>query len=122
MADELSLGYSFDFDKDDMEWDRAQSALLATIAGDEVQHGKIVVPTTEIAIPLGLIDSLGWALFRNLDETNYVEIRSATGADNDIIRIPPSKFALFHFGSDVSAPYIIANTASCKVEYFISEQ
>lgn len=96
--------------------------MLETVAGDEVQHGKILVPATEIAIPLGLIDTLGWALFRNLDATNYVEIRSATGAGNDIIRIPKLRFALFHFGSDVAAPFIIANTAPCLVEYFITEQ
>ena len=69
------------------------------------------------------VTSLGWAMFKNLDPTNYLEIRMATGASNDHIRIPPGKTAgPFWFGSDVTAPYAIANTAVCMLEYLICSQ
>lgn len=77
------------------------------------------IGTSEEALKLGEITSLGWFLFRNLDETNYVEIRSATGASNDIIKVPPLGGALFHWGTDVTQPYAIANTAACQCRYLL---
>lgn len=91
----------------------------ATITTKKFISGKISVGITEEAIPLGEVTSLGWAVFKNLDTTNYVEIRSATGASNDIIKIAAGEAACFRFGSDITAPYIIANTAACQVEYRI---
>lgn len=83
-----------------------------------VRH-KQAIGTTEEAIDLGGLATLGWAVFKNLSATNYVELRSATGAGNDIIKLPALGFAIFYFGSDVTAPFAIANTASCQLEYLI---
>jgi hypothetical protein len=96
------------------------------VAGDSVSvttkkfvSGKVSVGTTEEAIPLGEVSSLGYAVFKNLDSTNYVELRMASGASNDHIKIAAGEACCFRFGSDVSAPYLIANTAACQVEYRI---
>jgi hypothetical protein len=85
------------------------------------KYGKVVhnVGITEEALKLGEVTALGWFFFRNLDLTNYVELRHATGAANDIIKVPPRGFAMFHWGSDVSAPFAIANTAACQCEYLL---
>jgi hypothetical protein len=93
--------------------------LSVTVATKKFVQGKISVGTSEEAIPLGEVTSLGFAVFVNRDTTNYVEIRSAAGASNDIIKLKAGEPALFRFGSDVSAPYIIANTAACQVSYRI---
>jgi hypothetical protein len=86
-------------------------------------RNKQSIGTTEEALALGEVTSLGWAMFVNRDSTNYLEIRSGTGAGNDIIKIPPGKSAgPFHFGSDVTAPYAIANTAACLLDYLIVSQ
>jgi len=91
----------------------------ADIATKKFVSGKISVGTSEEAIPLGEVTSLGWAVFKNLDTTNYVELRSASGAANDIIKLKAGEGCAFRFGSDVTAPYLIANTAACQVEYKI---
>lgn len=119
MANEITISASLAVTKNDDDDD-----VLSVVAeqfnqsGNPVLRGKVSVATSEQAlqIPTG---TLGWSCFRNLDYTNYVEIRSATGASNDIIKIPPRGTALFHFGSDVTAPYIIANTSACIVQFLI---
>jgi hypothetical protein len=122
VADEIEIAASFSYAKDDAEFSKVIAALQATVSGDNFIHHKQLVGTSEEALVLGEVSGgLGWALFRNLDATNYLEIRSGTGAGNDIIKIPAGKFALFHFGSDITAPYAVANSAACLLEYFISE-
>jgi hypothetical protein len=43
----------------------------------------------------------------------------ATGASNDHVRLDARGVAFFKFGSDVTAPYVIANTAEVLVKYKI---
>lgn len=74
----------------------------------------------EEAIPLGEVSSLGWFAAKNLDTTNYVEIRHATGASNDIVKLLPNNGGcMFHWGSDVTAPYWIADTAAVRVQFLL---
>ncbi len=121
MASELTLSASYEYAKDGAEFERAISGLIANVSGDNFIHHKQLVGITEEALIIGEVSLLGWAIFRNLDSTNYVEIRSATGAGNDIIKILAGEFAVFRFGSDVTAPFAIANTAAVLLEYFIAE-
>jgi len=95
---------------------------IGAVTTKKYVKGKVSVGTSEEAIPLGEVTALGWAGFKNLDVTNYVEIRFVTGAGNDHVKVPPLGVAIFHFGSDVTAPFLIANTAACQVEYLIVSQ
>lgn len=80
-------------------------------------EGSPSVGTSEEAIPLGEVTAAGALMtVKNLDDTNYIEIRNATGAV-DMIKLPAGETALFRFGSDITAPYWIANTAAVKVHY-----
>lgn len=81
------------------------------------------IGTSEEAIDLGEVTSLGWIMAVNLDNTNYVELRLGTGASLDMIKLPAKGgLAIFHAGSDMSAPFAIANTASCNVAFLICSQ
>lgn len=123
MADELSIDASLSYkdsqnvkvfmDRFTDKWGKVD------VSDKHYVHHKQNIGTSEEALDLGGLATLGWAFFMNLDETNYVEIRSATGASNDIIWIPALTPAVFRFGSDISAPYAIANTAACDLEYLI---
>jgi len=78
------------------------------------------VGTTEEAMKLGEVVTPGWCLIKNLDATNYVEIRTGTGGTK-MLKIAAGKSAgPFYFGSGVTAPYIIADTAEVKVVYLIT--
>lgn len=89
-----------------------------SISGNTRAGTQVSVATSEEVIPLGEVTAAGAYMWvKNLDDTNYIELRTATGASNDAIRCPAGKEICFYWGSDVSAPYWIANTAACLVEY-----
>ena len=121
MADELTISISATYAKgnaSERSW--SKTAKKIAISGNPLVANIQSIGTSEEALALGEVSgSLGWAYFENLDDTNYVEIRSATGASNDIIRVDARAAVLFRFGSDVTAPYAIANTAAVLLDYVI---
>jgi hypothetical protein len=80
---------------------------------------------TEEAIQLGEVSTLGYAMFRNLDPTNFVELRVATGGakfarlDPDTSSNGKGGCALLRLGSGAQVPYAIADTAPCRIEIII---
>lgn len=120
MANEITLNGSLSYsDSDETEVELAIEDFLASVSTKRPFKAKMSVTTAEVAIGLGPVTSLGLAMFVNRDATNYLELRSATGAANDIIKILPGEFAIFRFGSDVTAPFAIANTNTCVMEYVL---
>lgn len=121
---EITLSGSLAYEDDAGAADSLEQAeVQATSSGKRYLRAKQNIGTSEEAIGLGSLATLGWAMFKNLDYTNFLEIRMASGSGNDHIKVPPRKSAgPFHFGSDVSAPYAIANTAACELDYLIVEQ
>ena len=120
MADELTMTVAVKYDDDEgTSYDNFgvpdHTADVATLTP---KRKKVSVATSEQAIDLDGVTAAG-ALFVgiNRDSTNYVEIRSATGASNDVIKVLAGEPCLFRFGSDVTAPYIVANTAAVQFEY-----
>lgn len=95
---------------------------LFSIAGKNYAGGTMAVPTTSggTAIPLASLGSLGWAMFKNNDSTNYVDILVATSS-TDVLRLYPGEVALFRFGSGITAPAAIAHTATVLLQYLILE-
>jgi hypothetical protein len=125
MANELTASGSLVFDDGDTVVSLDVSEFLVTLTTVRFTRVRQQVGTSEEAINLGEVAgaSLGWMIAINRDTTNYVELRSATGAGNDVVKLPAGNgFAIFHWGSDVSAPFAIANTAACWVDFLIAQQ
>lgn len=94
---------------------------LATITTKKFVWNKQNIATSEVAIGLGPVSSLGYALFINRDVTNYIELRVAT-AGAKFATLYPGKAAFLFMGSGAQVPYAIANTAACQMEYLILSQ
>jgi hypothetical protein len=92
------------------------------ITGQNYSAGTKSFPTTAggTAIPLGGVGTLGWAMFLNLDSTNYVQILNAASG-TVLIRLNAGEIALFRFDAGVTAPVILANTAAVEVQWLILE-
>ncbi|HVL15840.1 MAG TPA: hypothetical protein VM529_24930 [Gemmata sp.] len=119
MANEIRVGGFFslrDSEGTDEFLDVAEKAISQTTK----LHAKVKhnVGLTEEAMELGTLASLGMCFIVNRDATNFVTVRFASGGD-DAVKVRPGAFALFEFGPDVTAPYLIADTAACQVEYLI---
>lgn len=96
---------------------------LFSITGKNYVYGTMSVPTASggTAIPVSNLSNLGWAMLKNNDPTNYVQILSAVSG-TVFLRIPPSGIALFYFDSSVTAPAAQAHTSTVLLEYLILEQ
>lgn len=77
----------------------------------------ISVGTSAEAIPLAEVTQPHWAWFKNLDATNFVEIRNGSGGA-DLIRLYPGEACAVPLAIDAT-PYAIADTAACLMEYAI---
>jgi hypothetical protein len=120
MADELSISLSFALSKGSTEIAERIRDLLIDVAGTHVTHLRQEIGTSEEAIVLGDAGVGGWFLAINRDDTNFVEIRSGTGATN-LVQVLAEEFCLFRISPDATAPYAIADTAACELEYWLIE-
>ena len=75
------------------------------------------VGTTEQTLDIGGIGTAGYALFVNLDSTNFVQIGVATGVYT--IKLKKGQFAVLPLAAKTL--YAKADTAAVKVAYWILE-
>ncbi len=121
MANELTLSVNMSFlPGDRRSAQRVLSALGIDVAGLRKMDTQQLIGTVEEAIGLGELATLGWAWFQNLDPTNYIELRTGTGATK-FAKLLPNEACVFRFGSGITAPFAIANTAACYLDYVIWE-
>ena len=119
MANELQYTITGEYQKgNSIKSSFGGTKIKKSISGNTKLGGTVSVATSEEAIPIGEVTAAGAFIWvKNLDDTNYIELRTATGASNDAVKVPAGKEVAFYWGSDVSAPYWIANTAACLVEW-----
>lgn len=67
------------------------------------------------ALALGDVTTPGYAVFQNLDDTNYVEI--GVGSFTAFLKLEPGEFALCRLGT--TAPRAQADTAAVDLFYII---
>lgn len=122
MANEITASASLRLeDSTGMDELLALAETQFTVSSKKYSKQRQNVGTSEAAMILGGVSALGFCIIVNRDLTNFVEIRVGTGGTK-IIKVPAKAGALFYFGSGVTAPYIIADTSACDVEYLIASQ
>lgn len=126
MADEITIDATLSYSDSEKTSDALQlvdgdfSATTKLIA-----HLKQSIATSETAIKLGAVSALGYAMFKNLDPTNYIDLKVATSGaifarlDPDVDGDGHGGIALLKMGSGAQVPYAIANTAACQMEVLI---
>lgn len=99
--------------------------LLVTLATARLHHTKQNVGTSQEAINLGDVSTLGIMILVNLDPTNYIEVKHATGG-TVIAKLFPKgsvaglNFCVLQVGSGITAPFVIANSSACEMEIFLT--
>jgi len=97
---------------------------IISVTGTEFIHGVQSIGTTEEVVQaIADIATEGFFIARNLDPTNYIELGyadvSATG-DARPIKLKAGEPCMFRVGAD-SALYAMADTAACRLEYWLFE-
>ena len=119
MANEVTLTATLNYADSEGSNETLQVAdKQANVASKIYTKNKQNIGTTEEAIKLGEVASLGWAIFINRDPTNFINIKAGTGG-TVIVKLLPGELAMFRFGSGITAPFAIADTAPCQLEYMI---
>lgn len=119
MADELRINASMAYEDSELTEDSLSIANLdVDVSTKRTAHLKQNVGTSEEVLNLGDISSLGYILAVNRSSSNFVSIKTAAGG-TIFAKILPGEVAMFRFGSGVTAPFVIADTAACQLEYLL---
>ena len=95
--------------------------LLINQTAKGVTHLTQTIGSTEEAIDLGQLSTLGYALFINRGPTDTISLRQATSA-SDFCDLKPTEFALFRVSADMTAPFAISSSTNSPVlEFWILE-
>lgn len=120
MANELTVNASLAYeDADDVTASIVNTDDLITVTTLKPSKHRQTITTSEVAINLGGISSIGWLMFKNLDPTNYIEIKTGTGGTIIGKMLAGESYGPVRCGSGITAPFAIANTASCEMEILI---
>lgn len=129
MANEITISGSIEYDDGKVVRSFSISEVVKSITGGNKRFTETIqeVGTSEEEIDLGDVSAPGYALFQNLDDTNYIDIQVGTAGDI-FARLDPDTnddgkggFALLKLGSDAQFPYAIAHTAACRMKVFVIE-
>lgn len=121
MSNELTLSGSITFN--DTDETAAVTAFNASMTGTRFVHSRQAVGfASDEIIQLGELTgaTLGWCWVKNLDSTNFMNIKTAASG-TVIVKLKAGEFALFRFGSGVTAPAFQADTAAVLAEFRVYE-
>lgn len=119
MAGELVVNDSLQFTKGNvLAVTRVTVNNAVNVAGTNYQEGTQSFTTAPAAFNLGGVVTVGYMWVKNLDATNQLFIRSASGAA-DTIQLNPGESCQFR--SATSTPYGKSSTGTVAAEYLIIE-
>lgn len=96
-------------------------ALQFDVTTTIVDRGQQSIATSDTAITKGSVGTMGWVFLKNLDPTNFVNVKTAA-AGTIIVKLPPGGIAVFYVGSGVTAPVAVADTAAVLIDKLICSQ
>jgi hypothetical protein len=121
MADEVTLTAKLSVSNGNYADSAAQNRNTVDQANIGGIHGVQNIGTTYEAIALGEVSTEGYAFFRNLDTTNFVQLGIDGGASlTPFIRLNAGETALFRIDAGATL-YALADTAAVDLEVFILE-
>lgn len=125
MANEVTVNATLAYDDDISS--ASEQVVNRVVTVSTTKYVKLIqlIGITEEAIQLGEVSALGYAMFRNLDPTNFVELRVATGGakfarlDPDASSNGTGGIALLRLGSGAQVPFAIADQNPCRIEILL---
>lgn len=96
------------------------AAFASTLAGTRFFHNVQSVGTSEEALVLGEVTAGGLSMFKNLDASNPVAIKAATGV-TPLVSIKAGECAFFRLNASATAPFVQATTSTILLEYIVCE-
>lgn len=122
MANEITLTMGMRVRKGGLAIDIATNQLARTLTGARRASQTQTIGTgAHEALVIGDVSSAGYAFFKNLDGTNYVELgRDLTGTFVPFAKLLAGDIAMLPLTS--TAVYAKANTGAVELDYLILER
>lgn len=102
--------------------DVANVVVTPSSQGPSPLHQSQQIPTSWAALNLAGISPAGFLQVVNRDPTNYVSVALGAGGVEVARLLPGGPPLQLYLGSGFQTPYLMSNTASCWVEYFLTPQ
>jgi hypothetical protein len=118
VSNELTLSVTMTYKSGKIDRSVSVANLSRDVSGAVMAHVIQNVGSSEEALDLSGVAAGGYVFMRNLDATNFISVRQATSA-SDLIRLDPGDVALFRLDDDATAPFVIADTAACDLEFWL---
>jgi len=123
MADEITITANLAATKEGVQVESWPTTTYAEDWTDEdfVDRTQTIGTTEELIDIPAEVATLGWAIFYNLDTTNYVQLFTLTGSVyTAFARIPPqAPCGPVYLAMGRTALYAKANSSSCNIRYRI---
>jgi hypothetical protein len=88
-----------------------------TITNSPIVSAIQSIPTSWTAINLGSVTSLGYIIYKNLNDTNYLELSADSGGANPLVKAKALDFGMFRLTG--STLFARSNTTACLFSYTI---
>lgn len=121
MANEIKTSLTLDVSNGSLEVSKKSGRLLADMTGPAYSGGVQNIGTTheQLTVDAG-VGTAGVAWFRNLDDTNFVEIGTDVSASFEAFaKLKPGEVGMIRLAT--TAVYAKADTAAVDLEYLIFE-
>lgn len=97
-----------------------QPTLTFNITGKNFAPGSLNASVGGVVVPTSNLTNLGWSMFINQDQTNFVQVIGNPGAVI-LAKMLPGEPALFRVDSSFTSLTLKAGAGTPLVEYFILE-
>ena len=123
MASEISVTTRLYAKKSFLVVDNNVGTINADLSGSTSAAGIVSIPTTAGGTALSLdgitTATMGYAFFRNIDATNYIEIGVQVGGTfYALVKLKAGEVGLFRM-NQTNPPYALANTATVVLQFTI---
>ena len=123
MANEISISTRLLAKKSFLNVDHNVGTVTADLSGSTSAAGIVSIPTTAGGTALSLdgitTATMGYAFFRNIDATNYIEIGVQVGGTfYALVKLKAGEVALLRM-NQTNPPYALANTAAVVLQFTI---
>lgn len=142
MANEIRIQISLQVKKGNLTFQSQPTAFLVDMAGDAAapSPGRITVDEEGTDVDLSKVTTPGWAIFRNLDDTNYVELGIWNADQSEFYpfaQIEPGTHFAMPLSPNINEEYagtgtgttgelntlrLLASTLPCECEVYVFER
>jgi hypothetical protein len=120
MANELSIQLGItNYSKGGNTFSKIFPTSNITVTGNNIAAGTQEVGTSAEALAKGDITTPGYLLIHNLDATNFVQVGYDDTGFKPTVKIKAGEKALFRLAQ--ATPQVLADTAACRIAYWLIE-